>query len=815
MADGYSITFVVGSRGAPTNPGHSTVQINGPDFTTYAGFGPTTSYSPYSTGQYDVISLQNGQSPVGIFRDPRFEFQYVDSSKYLVKSYTFEISRDTRDAVFDAATNFVKSHPNYNFFDESICTDFSLALLHAAMPNTDLSKLSRIPDVLQRQLDEISRNGDGSFQTIGEGGGLYTVNTGLRNLNPDANAPNFSSAGQRYNQLDQVPFNYASGGIGPDGEALGQISLVRYEDGSGQLTSAKGTVVNFGPETLNTFSEGNGVLTIESPTTGPIRFISVDPITGAASISGGYQASGGSTISVAGNSINVVQQQSTGTQTTTVNWEGELERIQKLNNDLSSSLEYLDPKNTHSYDNVVVSKNSAGQVTAAQVTLDPNVLNAGMSIGQIFGSALGAALGGNSLVGHLAGSTIGGLIGQKFVQVLATSLTTDLSTISLNDVFASQGISIANAGIGAASSFLTAELGHALRIDGFDGQLFNTAVSGFTTSMLTQITTKMSHDGLDFAGAIAAMDWSQAVSGAIDTAGLNLENLLGSYFGHELVPAETREGVIGGEIFGAIGGFILPGGPGALIGTIIGTTIGNHLGTTPSPSATDLLAQAGDRYGYRQYQSADGGHYDAPDKMAAAAVDIVNSYFKAAHGVVLDQAKQVTIGYTINPDLRYIIGVPARAEHSFIDVDDTVRAAALDVLQNSEVIGGDLLLKRAHQNSSSHTRQEPVMDENGHWTNVTPGGQLITMAADLSVAQDYENYLNNRAAPCQLYGGAGSANGSVAVRPDPRARRIADAVASCRFPLLQSGCRRGESRCVVNAALRRGRKFDGERAING
>jgi hypothetical protein len=175
MADTYSLTFVVGS-GAP---GHSTVQINGPDFTTYAGFGPATSYTPYSTGQYDVVSLEKGESPVGFFRDPHFEYQFVDSSRYAVKSYTFEISQETRDAVLDAAQHFVATHPNYNYFDESICTDFTLTLLHVAVPNTDLSQLSRIPSVLQQQLNEISQNGDGSFHTIGEGGGIYTINTGF------------------------------------------------------------------------------------------------------------------------------------------------------------------------------------------------------------------------------------------------------------------------------------------------------------------------------------------------------------------------------------------------------------------------------------------------------------------------------------------------------------------------------------------------------------------------------------------------------------------------------------------------------------
>src|SRR5204863_4106061 len=63
-----------------------------------------------------------------------------------------------------------------------------------------------------------------------------------------------------------------------------------------------------------------------------------------------------------------------------------------------------------------------------------------------------------------------------------------------------------------------------------------------------------------------------------------------------------------------------------------------------------------------------------------------------------------------------------------------------------EVIGGDLLLKRAHQNSPSNTPQVSSMDDNGHWTSVSSAEQLVALSGDLSVAQDYENYLNNREA---------------------------------------------------------------------
>jgi hypothetical protein len=86
--------------------------------------------------------------------------------------------------------------------------------------------------------------------------------------------------------------------------------------------------------------------------------------------------------------------------------------------------------------------------------------------------------------------------------------------------------------------------------------------------------------------------------------------------------------------------------------------------------------------------------------MAAAAASIVNTYFAAVNGAALDRYKQATIGYTKNPDLLYITGVPNHTDRSFTDANDAVQAAALDVLQHSEMIGGDLLMKRAHQNSN-------------------------------------------------------------------------------------------------------------------
>ena len=60
------------------------------------------------------------------------------------------------------------------------------------------------------------------------------------------------------------------------------------------------------------------------------------------------------------------------------------------------------------------------------------------------------------------------------------------------------------------------------------------------------------------------------------------------------------------------------------------------------------------------------------------------------------------------------------------NADDAVNEAAVYLLQHTEVVGGDLLLKRAHQHSQY--------------------ADTLTFSGDLQVAQDYERYLDNREA---------------------------------------------------------------------
>lgn len=125
MSGQYTITVVVGAGSVgELTPGHAAIQIHGPNGkTTYFGFGPVQSGNPSGLGQYDIIQLPNGMSPVGALRDPNYEYQYIDSNHYPTKSFSFAISDAQATAALLAAVSYKQQNPNYVVLDQTVCTD--------------------------------------------------------------------------------------------------------------------------------------------------------------------------------------------------------------------------------------------------------------------------------------------------------------------------------------------------------------------------------------------------------------------------------------------------------------------------------------------------------------------------------------------------------------------------------------------------------------------------------------------------------------------------------------------------------------------
>jgi hypothetical protein len=750
MASGYSITLVVGSG----LPGHASIELNTPATqdaqatTTYAGMGPSVSNVPYTprilglNTIFDIVGVLQGESPVGLAQDPAHEYSYVNASEYSVKSYTFEISKEQYDAALSASTRYLQTNPNYNVFDESVCTDYALFILHAALPGTDLSQLSRIPTLLQGELAEASQNGDGSFTLLGGDGTTYHLDTGLPGFQPDANPPNFSPTQQQFNQLESGPFNYASGDVDSTGVAQEQVSLVRYGDGSAKLTSENGTVISFADGALANFAESNGVLTFSAPSAPAVPLLSVDTTTGYASFLGTYQVPAGSAVSVSASgsfAVNVFDAATNQHEISAYDISGVLQSQQDVFAAGNELLKYYDTQNTHPYTELDVSEDANKNITAAQITLDPNLVAAGGSIGDIFGSAIGRALAGNNQFVQLGVGTVAGYIGQQLGGQFSQSLLTNGANFSFANAFGNIGIGLAGAGAGSIASFLTAEIGVALGLHGYSAQLFDAALGGTFSSLASQAAT------IGLSNTMAQISWSAAAG----TAEANVGAALGSILAQQILPAENKDGVVGGQLLGAIGsaigisltigeglGFaldtIIPG-IGSLIGTILGTLIGDLFGgSSQHPSATFTVDPGSYLYvaAFQAVSTSDGGNRSIPEAMAGGVVNIVNAYLTAVGGVALGEMTQELIGYqTDNPSVPYIAEELSQNFYlipHYQHAEDAVNTTALDLLHHTEAVGGDLLLKRAHQDSQ--------------YTDV------VALSGDLQVAEDYERYLNNREA---------------------------------------------------------------------
>ena len=267
------------------------------------------------------------------------------------------------------------------------------------------------------------------------------------------------------------------------------------------------------------------------------------------------------------------------------------------------------------------------------------------------------------------------------------------------------------------------------------------------------------------------------LSGADFTNALGvLPGAVGTFFGsalaREILPAESIQGQIGGSLgsiagsalgvsaisgalgqaLGFLGNFILPG-IGAFFGTIIGTFLGDLFADDPDPYANiDLFMVGGlpaDHGGllevFYQWASYDGFPQDATGAWATAVHELSLDYLRTVGGFDLANAyrsgvpiSQVLIddyGFHPNEYVRLLqemdVNVDGNGNYVYRVNGQVVGSAAEMVdgalagfIQGSQVIGGDMLLQRAALNSAATD---------------TP-----TLNGDMSVAEEYQRYLNDR-----------------------------------------------------------------------
>ncbi len=422
--------------------------------------------------------------------------------------------------------------------------------------------------------------------------------------------------------------------------------------------------------------------------------------------------------------------------------------------------------NTKPYREADIATDSNGKVTNVTVF---DATQTAASVAQIFGSALGRALvpGNNQLgqaaVGVLAG-TVAGAFGARLAQAFSApggfaengSLVFDAS---INDILS--GENLVPAGAGAIASLLTAELGTQLHLTGFGEKMFDAALGGFTGSVLATITKP---GGVGLAGFASGAIWTDALK----NAGNAVSGALGRFLADEAYPADSHAAQIGGELAGALGSyvglvvgnliggvlnFVVPG-LGAFFGTVFGRIIADaFFDATLHPGAIHAVRSYGYDYSIELSGVVDDGDTGVSTKMANAVKDIVNAYLHDVNGAALAYSSQKMVGYFTNgtPYLYQEGWFPNVTDPSahFSKAEDAVAAAAHDLLRSTEVIGGDLLVKRAH--TAFVQTMHPDID--GHVAYAQSDFDalvaqnyldLTALGSDLRIAQDYEQYLNNR-----------------------------------------------------------------------
>jgi Ca2+-binding RTX toxin-like protein len=423
---------------------------------------------------------------------------------------------------------------------------------------------------------------------------------------------------------------------------------------------------------------------------------------------------------------------------------------------------------------------------------DPDVLNAAQ-IGEIFGSQLGSLIAGeNPFAQVLAGSALAAILGNiggaiayfnsdDFDGENPDSLTEELDDIDVPE-FSNFFTILKGQATGAISSFLTAELGEALGLEGFGGQLFSTVANRTIGYVLNTVVDNIVKNGAGTLDIFATFKAEQLITNLefgigsmvggylarqfvdIDSQaaaiGASLGQAIGTFVGTSIASGFTSaitagsvagiEGMLAGigasfaEALGltvaatassvgtlasTLGAFLIPG-IGAFIGVIIGSLLGSLFGKKEVPRAegeVEINFEEG-RYYLERVFSKDGGSKELAREMAEASRDILNGYLDMIGGDNANMISPTQIYGHRNSQLFVKVDTDGDGDLDQVNVESAGEAVAVGVvnaIKRTHIEGGDIYMKRAVLNSMATTLDE--------------------LLGDLKAAEDYRTYLQYKA----------------------------------------------------------------------
>lgn len=411
---------------------------------------------------------------------------------------------------------------------------------------------------------------------------------------------------------------------------------------------------------------------------------------------------------------------------------------------------------TNGHMTVVTTLDESLKPVATDIKLHNNPLIIEFSdAGAILGQQLGLLIAGEDKVtgivtsaamktlGNNLGDAIEGLIGQESV------------THAVRDGFKSFGQeflgNLKAAGVGAVSSYLTAELISMLGIDGVVGEFAN-ATSG---AVIGQIATNLANLA---AGAQEASDGSKltAFSGIDATMVVSAAaSYIGTKLANEIYSFDTVGGQIGSAVGSAVGayysGLILASASTlnpvviaaavavVVVANLVGGLIGSEFGGTPRASADVEWDASKGAFVAVNPHARIGGSKDAAMGLASAVAETFNGLVAASGGTLLNPAAVQAGSYGMRKSdyvYRRPVGDKSIIDRSFSGKDGASKLIGYGVYRgiadpNFQIVGGNVYVKRAIYNSYSASGTDAQNLDTG------------ILLGNIASAKAYENYLLN------------------------------------------------------------------------
>jgi Ca2+-binding RTX toxin-like protein len=369
-------------------------------------------------------------------------------------------------------------------------------------------------------------------------------------------------------------------------------------------------------------------------------------------------------------------------------------------------------------------------------------------LGASLGSTIGSFLGGGVLLNTLVISPILATVGENLVEVVANGgIHQTLPSGKIRDLLADFDeelfANVKDAGVGALSSYLVAELVNALGIDGVLGE----GIQTFGSMAVKQIALNL----IEIAGGNHISLFQDVTNPAALASAA--ASFIGSTLADQVITFDSVGGQIGSAIGSAIGSFIAGMmlasslNPVTFIAAVIvvaymkiwGGLIGSLFGGTPRSGADVSWDEAKDEFVVANAYARKGGNKQAAIGMASSVADYINTIVATTGGHLVDPVAVQTGNYGMRSKTIVYRPYSTRDKHAITArfegdnaFQEVTKYGIYQALTDADfqIQGGDVFLKRAFYNSLSLVEGAQDID-------------LAALAADMIIGRDYGNYFDN------------------------------------------------------------------------